>query len=280
MRNYLVGVICGTLLVMVASVGNAGMILHFPFDQVDGTGPFTTPDTSGLDNTGTLQVMTNSNLLPTGGVFGGALQFNGSNTAFDRVEIADGDLDFDRVYSEFTFAAWLKPSSAAFTEASSWIAGKMTTGNNRGWQMNLNPSNDLAHPSEIVFTYYLSNANVAANSQDVFLGPNASVAPDTWVHIAATFKANDAVKLYVNGVLAVTAPALSALNGSNSRPLQIGNRGSSIANSWNGLIDDVYMFDTALTPEQISAIVPELGSLSLAVFGLTMTMGLWKRRRF
>jgi hypothetical protein len=275
MRTRTVGAACGMILALVTSIGNAGMILHFPFDQVDGTGPFTTPDTSGLNKTGTLQVMTNSNLVP--GINGNALQFNGSSTSLDRVEIADGDPDIDKTYSEFTFAAWIKPSSAAFSPATSWIAGKMTTSNNRGWQLNLNPNNDPAgHPSEIVLTYYVSNVN--SNPHDVFLGPNANIAPDTWVHLAFTFKANDVVNMYVNGALAASAPAFSAFNGSNSRPLQIGNRGSSIANSWNGLIDDVYMYDTALTQDQIIAIVPEPCALALAVIGLAITLNVRQRR--
>src|SRR5690606_10648824 len=39
-------------------------------------------------------------------------------------------------------------------------------------------------------------------------------------------------------------------------PLQIGNRGGSIP-SWDGLMDEVYLFDHALSDEEIAALVPE-----------------------
>jgi hypothetical protein len=224
--------------------------------------------------------MDNTNLVP--GKVGHALRFEGGTTAgtADRVEIPENDADFDRTYTEFTFAAWVKPSSAAFTSgANTWLAGKMTTGSNRGWQININPTDQANNPGELTFTYFPSNVSTTG-SQDVFLGPYANLAPDKWIHFAATFKGNDTVKLYVNGDLIVSVPATFAtLNGSNNRPLQIGNRGSSIANSWNGLIDEVYIFDEALSAREIGALVPEPTSLVSTLFGLMLTMGMFDWRR-
>src|SRR5688572_27458320 len=122
MKIFIFGALCSTFLAMTADVGNAAMLLHHAFDQVDGAGPFTTPDSSGLGNTGSLVNMDNTNLVP--GKVGNALRFDGGNssTTADRVEIADGDPDFDQTYSEFTFAAWVKPASGAFVAgANAWI---------------------------------------------------------------------------------------------------------------------------------------------------------------
>jgi hypothetical protein len=284
MKKFIVGALCCIVWAAVSNPGNAALLLHQSFDQVDGTGPFTTPDSSVPSNTGTLVNMDNTNLVP--GKVGNALRFDGGSTAgtADRVEIPENDADFDRTYTEFTFAAWLKPTSAAFSAANAWIAGKMTTGSNRGWQVNINPTNQANNPGELTFTYFPSNLSGA--SQDVFLGPNANLAPDKWIHFAATFKGSDAVpgddlvKLYVNGELIVSVPATFAtLNGSNNRPLQIGNRGSSIANSWNGLIDEVYIFDEELSVREIAALVPEPNALVLTLFGLTLTMAVFEKRR-
>jgi hypothetical protein len=279
MKKRIFSVLCGALVAITAGVSNADMLLHYGFDQVDGAGPFTTPDSSALSNTGSLVNMDNNNLVP--GKIGNALRFDGGNSSgtADRVEIAENDPDFDQTFTEFTFAAWVKPTSAAFVAgANAWIAGKMTTGSNRGWQINLNPADDPLHPGELVFSYFPTNAN--ANSQDVYLGPNANIAADKWVHLAATFKGGDMVKLYVNGELAVATAATNAtLNGSNNRPLQVGNRGSNIANSWNGLIDEVYIFNEALSARQIAALVPEPTSLVVAFVGLAMMMGILEQRR-
>jgi hypothetical protein len=223
--------------------------------------------------------MDNTNLVP--GKVGNALRFDGGSTSgtADRVEVPEDDADFDRTYMEFTFAAWLKPTSAAFSEANAWIAGKLTTGTNRGWQVNINPTNQANNPGELTFTYFPSNLSTTG-SQDVFLGPNANLAPDKWIHFAATFKGSETVKLYVNGELTVSVPATFAtLNGSNNRPLQIGNRGSSIANSWNGLIDEVYIFDTELSAQEIAALVPEPTTLMLMLFGSTLSIGVVAKTR-
>jgi hypothetical protein len=44
-------------------------------------------------------------------------------------------------------------------------------------------------------------------------------------------------------------------------------------------MDEVYIFDSALTPEEISAIVPEPGSMTLAAFGIALAVGARHRRR-
>jgi Concanavalin A-like lectin/glucanases superfamily/PEP-CTERM motif len=283
MRKRIVGVICGGLFAIVTSAGNAAMLLHYPFDQVDGAGPFTTPDTSGLGNTGTLALMDNTNLVVPG-MIGNAMRFDGGAGASDpagadRVEVADGDPDFDRSYSEFTFAAWLNPSSTAMTNTvDTWIAGKLNTGSQRGWQIGLSGTAVVGSEHQIFITFFPTAAN--ANAQEFYLGTNASVAADTWVHLAMVFKASDSLKMYINGGLALTAPVtVATLNGANNRPLQIGNRGTNLASSWNGLMDEVYIFDSALTPEEISAIVPEPGSMTLAAFGIALAVGARHRRR-
>ena len=71
--------------------------------------------------------------------------------------------------------------------------------------------------------------------------PFANVASKTvvqkgrWYHIAATFKANTELKMYINGVLENTAiPGSRAASGS---PLTIGNSASDLTRAFTGLID-------------------------------------------
>src|SRR4051812_39044467 len=84
---------------------NATELLHFPFEQVDGAGTYTTPDTSGRNNTGELVLMDNTNLV-AGGIAGNAMNFNGGKAgSLVHIDVPDGNADFDRSYTEFTFAA-------------------------------------------------------------------------------------------------------------------------------------------------------------------------------
>ena len=252
-------------------------LVHYKFDQVDGSGPFTTPDSSGLGNTGTLVNVDNTNLVP--GIAGTALQFNGgSGSTANRVEVAEDDADFDRTYSEFTFAAWLKPFEVvSASSATNWIAGKMGAGGNRGWQIGLTGTSPASNPHELLCGYF---DGPAGTEQEVFLGPNAALANDTWMHFAVVFRASNSVKLYVNGDLVVDDPgALSAMNGVNNAAFQVGNRGNNIASSWNGLLDEVYVFDHALSDAQVAALVPEPSALVLAAAGLLLAFHARRRMR-
>jgi len=71
-----------------------------------------------------------------------------------------------------------------------------------------------------------------------------------------TFSGGDFVRVYVNGVLEgeMTDGIISQINGQNSSPFQVGNRGDSLAPSTNGQIDDFGLWDQALTTEQIQKI--------------------------
>jgi Concanavalin A-like lectin/glucanases superfamily len=233
---------------------DATELVHYKFDQVDGSAPdpLTTPDSSGRGNTGTLMNADNTIVMP--GRIGNAFQFNGgAGATADRVQLPSDHVDFNRTYTEFTFAAWLKPVEVVSeSSATNWIAGKMGAGGNRGWQIGLTGTSPASNPHEMLFGYFDGPGGM---EQEVFLGPNAALANDTWMHFAVVFRANDSVRLYVNGDLMVDDPgALSAMNGVNNAAFQVGNRGNNIALSWDGLLDEVYVFDHALTDAEIEAL--------------------------
>ena len=258
--NRIAGIICGALLATTVGVANAELLLHYTFEQVDTDGViFTTPDSSGRGNTGLLMNMDQTNVVP--GRVGNALQFNGGEGDLgNRIELPADHPDFNRSFSAFTFAAWLKPVEVASVEPETiWIAGKMGGGGNRGWQIGLLGTIPDTHPNELLFGYFDAPAGT---EQEVFLGPNASFVNDTWIHIAAVFEASISVKMYINGELALTdSGALGAMNGLNDALFQIGGRGNNQPFSWNGLMDEVYVYDHALTAEEIAALVPDVEPL-------------------
>jgi hypothetical protein len=78
-----------------------------------------------------------------------------------------------------------------------------------------------------------------------------------WSYVAFTLNGAQ-MKVYTNGVLAGTAPLDSPDYGTNSFPFNIGGGGvfdaiTNNGNYFNGQIDEVAVFDKALTAEQISA---------------------------
>jgi hypothetical protein len=74
-----------------------------------------------------------------------------------------------------------------------------------------------------------------------------------WYHVAGTWDAKTGLKIYVNGVLENTNSALVTRNAS-SEPLMIGNQPAFGPRLFNGLIDEVQVFDRALTAAEVEAI--------------------------
>ncbi|HEY3395937.1 MAG TPA: LamG domain-containing protein [Lacipirellulaceae bacterium] len=283
MRRRTVAVTCalslGLMAAMAASTCRAIELLHWTFDQVDTDGTnFTTPDSSGRGNTGTLTSMDNTSAVP--GRVGNALEFSGagtSTTTRDRVQIGldnnnpiDVITDLNRTYSQFTFAAFVKPVNIAEAELDvTWIAGKMGTGSTgRGWQIGLTgedvqPEGVPRHPDEVIVSLFEGPNASLDNDNEFYSGPQTAVVNGEWAHVAFTFSAvtesSSFFRLYLNGEKVVEATTdLLQLNGANIRPFEVGNRGDHRADNWNGLIDDVYIFDHALTDEEIAALIPPL----------------------
>ncbi len=81
------------------------------------------------------------------------------------------------------------------------------------------------------------------------------VAPGVWTHVAAVITAGSGFEIYVNGALRTQtgsgSPALSA----STSPVTIGNSDAASGDYWfAGLIDEVAVFDRALTAAEIQAI--------------------------
>jgi uncharacterized repeat protein (TIGR01451 family) len=78
---------------------------------------------------------------------------------------------------------------------------------------------------------------------------------DAWTHVAGVFDRDQAVlKLYINGILDPNSTPISAPNVTTALPLRIGADQSG-GRRFYGLIDELEIFDRALTDAEIAAIV-------------------------
>lgn len=77
---------------------------------------------------------------------------------------------------------------------------------------------------------------------------------NTWYHIVGVFTADNDRKLYVNGALE-TSTTVEGLDGSVPNQFEIGARkSSSVVNPLSGGFAEVFMFDVALTAEEIACL--------------------------
>jgi hypothetical protein len=265
---FAVALVCSTVLLsgITTSPCRAIELLHYTFDQVDGTeAPFTTPDSGPNAITGTLTSMDNTSPVP--GRVGNALQFSGTTTTAprDRVEVAADNAVLNTTFTQFTFAAFVKPDLDEALNSTVWIAGKMGNNPRRGWQVGYQLAT-AADDHQVVVSFFDGPANVGSpptNTNEIYSGAGNSLTNGTWHHLAFTYsginETSSFFRLYLDGNMIVDAPTtLAQLNGANTEPFQVGNRGDERADSWKGLIDDVRIFNTALNDAEIAALIPPI----------------------
>ena len=95
----------------------------------------------------------------------------------------------------------------------------------------------------------LANGSVEPRAQSVTLA-----AADTWTHLAGTWDGSE-LRIYVNGVLEGVSERSGSL-AETTTPAQIGRGEQADVEGpvFNGLIDELSMYDNALSPQDIAAI--------------------------
>jgi Concanavalin A-like lectin/glucanases superfamily len=182
-------------------------------------------DVSGTGNNGT----TSGTTWATGGKFGAALNFNGTNASVTVPDSTSLDLT-----TGMTLEAWVNPNQLG---AGSWRTAIFKQSTN-GMVYSL-----YAHNG----TRPLGQVNVLGEQNAV---GTAQVALNAWTHLATTYD-GATLRLYVNGTQVASKPQIGSIPASTG-PLRIG--GNSIWSEWfRGLIDEVRVYSRALTAGEIQA---------------------------
>ena len=201
-----------------ASSGPGGQVAAYSFDEGGGT---SVADASGSGNGGSI----GSAAWSTAGKYGNALSFNGSSA---RVTVPDSSSL--RLSTGMTLEAWVFPTTV-----------------NAAWRDVIYKGND---------DYYLeaTSSNGRPVGGGTFGGNNgeaygtANLAANTWTHVAVTYDGTT-LRFFVNGTQ-VSSNARSGTIATSSGALSIG--GDALYGQYfSGRIDDVRIYNRALTPTQI-----------------------------
>jgi beta-glucanase (GH16 family) len=207
----------------------AGLVVAFGFNE--GTDA-SVNDASNSGNNGIVNGATWTNA----GRYGKALSFDGVNDAITVAEAPSLDLT-----TGMTIEAWVKPVTLNGWQTVIYKERPDGAGTSLAWSLY---SSDSTAPPAL---YGMLAGSVGANQWTHVMG--ASMLPlNTWSHLAGTFDGT-ALRLYVNGVLIRTL----SLSGSlvvTPGPLRIGGH-SSIGQFFNGLIDEVRIYNRALSKSEI-----------------------------
>lgn len=193
---------------------NPSLVGEWDFEEGNGT---TTYDTSGKGNTGIIQ-----GAAWTAGKTGSALQFNG---LFSYVDVGNGaSLN---ITNAITVEGWIKPES---------LANYPSIVNNSEYNFQIGATS--------------GDGRVVLEKQGVtyLVIARTPLLTDQWYHVAATYDGTIA-KIYINGKLNAQNTAAN-YNFSTAANTLIGYY--SKEGSFNGIIDDVRIYNYARTPDQIA----------------------------
>jgi len=218
MCKKLIYLVSFVLLLSMADNSSAELVARWRFDETSGTNAY---DASGNGNDGRLVNMNPGSDWVTGKV-GGALDFDGSN---DYVEAPDSaSLD---ITGQITLAAWIKPESAD----KNWVVfGKY-------------------------YVYWLwhqdDNCRFYAGGTNLDYGFNFT--QGVWYHVAGTFDGST-MRFYINGE-EKTSQSNSEPISTSDDTLIIGNYQEATGWEFTGAIDDVHIYNSALTQEEIQVMM-------------------------
>lgn len=220
-----------------AWIHRTGNVLFLTFAEQGGNKCY---DLSGNRNDGVLTNMAN----PPSAVSG----WDGQGLSFDGVDdyVGMGNvLDFERTNS-FSISAWVKRGSVGTSQI---IASKMlASGTYRGWMVWFFSDNTI----HFVLRNTLETSHLQAVTANTFTSTT------NWYYVTVTYNGNSlasGVNFYVNGVLQTQGtPLYNNLSATTitTANANIGSRNDGASNLFNGLIDDIRIYNRALSADEIN----------------------------
>ena len=217
---------------------SATNILHWTLDEGGGTN---VADTSGAGRDG---VFSGAPAWITNGVMGGALNFAGTN---DCVRQSAGSNLLNGL-SAFTVSLWLNPADTD-TDRGFLTADDSST--NTTFSLAVKNFASCGNSTNIIEAAFTTTGGVVHRAS-----ASNALKPGRWQHLALTWTNGGEPKLYLNGQLDHPLSGFVTASGvlTNCPQFIIGKGAFDSPASWNGAIDDVRVFASALSAEEILAL--------------------------
>ncbi len=202
----------------VWSFNTGKLVGWWKFDESTGTIAY---DNSGNGNNGALKG--NPVWRPTGGVSGGALEFSGKG---DYVEISN-EANFD-INEQITVSAWVN-----ITDVPQEWTGIVTKGDS-AWRLSTSFAKNIFH--------------FGVSARD-YLNGQTTVDSGQWHNVMCVYDGQN-MSIYVDGKLDVSRPRTGPI-ATNGFPVCIGENIELKGRCFHGLIDDVRIYNYALSENEI-----------------------------
>jgi hypothetical protein len=262
-------------LLVFSGAAQAGLLAYWPMSEGAGT---SAADQSGNDVTASLA---GTAAWTTDGRFGNAVLFDGYDGLVDcgknsKLNLGTGD---------FTVSLWFKggPALQGYTDWR-WLVNyngsDVGDGDNALVMAVLDAQKDPTHNWNL-------RSSMGGWFNDVSDTAGPQYATDAWYHVALT-RSGDTVNTYVNGALAGSATSSAAI-GISDYGLRLGGMNTGYGpGSINGAIDDVAVWNQALTATEIAGLasgsltplgIPEPSTLTLIMVGMLGLLAYARKRR-
>jgi len=199
-------------------------------------------DSSANSNDGT---WVNSPTYAASGQIDGALTLNGTDQYVDA-----GNDSSLQITGSMTVSAWVNASSFGSSGDDTIVSKTKNNATDIGWGLSGTEDNG---PNQ--FMFFLSEDGSDTYTVDCYSATEYTT--NVWYHVAATYDAStQTIEVYVNGARdtdSCDASVPSSQNDSAANAL-IGARDSVLSRPWTGQIDDVRVYNRALSASEVQAL--------------------------
>lgn len=221
-----------------------GLLGHWPMEG-------NANDISGYGNNGTL--INDPNFVT--GISGQAVRFDSASQ--QKIEIPN-EAHFD-LYDGFTASFWMNAVLA--DQTAEWATMLSKGGNNGGWNVNKFEMFDF------ISAHMDHNPDLANNDTPTWTAYDVPVFDNAWHLVNFAYDGTNEY-IYIDGNLEQSGPAIQAV--ANDIPVVIGaSRTGSVGQNevawFNGLIDDVRIYNYALSPMEIGQLYYDVTGTAVCV---------------
>lgn len=191
---------------------------------------------------------------PVHGTYSGDVQFGGAGAMGGFSPAFDGSDEYVDLGSGFGFEGrtaysielWAKRTTTREDQYRTLLSKSAASGSRRtGWHVFLLPAGDPLEHCVAIETYD------GTSTWDGLLG-TTSLAAGVWYHVVFTFASDGTSHVFLNGGVDATGtnPLTIAATPATAK---IANNSDGVGNPFRGQIDEVALYDRALTPAQVQA---------------------------
>ena len=235
-----------------------GLIVYWSFDESDGQTAF---DVLGSGNEATLTG--SASWEPEGGKIGGALKLDGSGGS--SAEDING-ANYINGLNAFTVALWVK--STEVNSNKGFMHGKDPSGQDNTFTLRYDSAGASGGGTNVI------KAGITTTGGETSYESASDVQTTEWQHITLTWSSGNQLALYIDSALDESTNNRDAVEGeiTNATKFLIGKGGKDANASWNGLIDEVHLYNRVLDDAEITSLASGVNATPVEARGKLATV--------